>query len=135
MFSRNIVSNDAFAMMPHSAQVLYTQLVMRADDDGFVDCANSVRLQFRCKKSDLQLLVDRKYLIRISDQLYLIRQWYTQNQIRKDRYKASSYLNQAASLLFIDAEGAYQLFSEAEQNLADMEQNTATARQPSGNPV
>ena len=36
MFNVDIVGSDAFLDLPHTAQALYFQLGMRADDDGFV---------------------------------------------------------------------------------------------------
>ena len=36
MFSKKIVSSDAFLEMPLSSQALYFHLAMYADDDGFV---------------------------------------------------------------------------------------------------
>ena len=37
MFSLNVVDTDNFLDMPVSARLLYYELGMRADDDGFVD--------------------------------------------------------------------------------------------------
>ncbi len=36
MFSKHIIDSDAFLDMPQSSQLLYFQLCMRADDEGFV---------------------------------------------------------------------------------------------------
>ena len=42
MFSQTITNSDRFLDMPQSTQLLYFQLGMQADDDGFLDNYNSI---------------------------------------------------------------------------------------------
>ena len=37
MFAKTIIDSDAFLDMPHTTQLLYFHLSMRADDDGFIN--------------------------------------------------------------------------------------------------
>ena len=42
MFSKTIIDSDVFLDMPTSTRLLYYDLAMRADDDGFINNPKSI---------------------------------------------------------------------------------------------
>ena len=63
MFSINVVDTDQFLEMPISSRLLYYELGMRADDDGFVDNWKKILMFTGLKEDDLRILVTKKYII------------------------------------------------------------------------
>ena len=59
MFSLQVVNTDRFLEMPPSAQLLYFQLGMLADDDGFVSSPKRIATYLHCRTKDLQMLIDQ----------------------------------------------------------------------------
>ena len=52
MFNVDIVGSDAFLDLAHTAQALYFQLGMRADDDGFVGNPKTIQRIAGTKAND-----------------------------------------------------------------------------------
>ena len=61
-FSKKITESDKFLDMPHSTQVLYFHLVMRADEDGFIRNTKSVLRGISGEKEDLYTLEKNGYI-------------------------------------------------------------------------
>ena len=95
MFARTVVCTGRFEDLPDSAQALYLQLGMAADDDGFAEGALVLRM---CRKEEQDLrLLEQAGLVRVfgAELIAYLVDWTVNNQIRKDRYHESPY----ASLL------------------------------------
>ena len=103
MFDKAITETERFIGMPHSAGLLYFLLGLSADDDGFVGNALSILRAHKMKRSALQALVDNGYLIHCDQDpegpVYVIVDWLTNNNIRKDRYTETQYLEEKSRLL------------------------------------
>ena len=56
MFSLSVVDTDKFLEMPVSARLLYYELGMRADDDGFVDNWKKILLFTGLKEDDMKII-------------------------------------------------------------------------------
>ena len=125
MFSSKIVCSDAFIEMPFSAQALYTQLVMEADDDGFLNRAKRIMGSIGATIDDLNLLIQKRYILDFPNGVVVIKHWRMNNQIRKDRYTPTQYQEEFNSLV-IKPDGAYT--EKAVDGLA-------TTWQPDGNQV
>lgn len=106
MFSKTIVFSDAFIDMPFSARGLYHALCMVADDDGFVNSPKSIVRQIEASGDDLDLLVEKKFILNFDSGVIVIKHWKIHNYIQKDRYKETKYLKEKASLM-LDEKGAY----------------------------
>lgn len=94
MFSKAIVSSDAFLDMPFDAQALYFQLCMASDDDGFVQAPRSVMRSCGASNDAMKLLAAKKFVLTFNkgdDFIFLIKHWRVNNYIQKDRYRASKY--------------------------------------------
>ena len=86
MFSTRVVCTDKFTSMPERAQCLYFQLVMHADDDGFISSPRSVLYAVRCDEEDLAVLAEAKLIYIFSSGVIVIRHWNAQNKVRKALY-------------------------------------------------
>ncbi len=114
MFSPKIVSSDAFLDMPISTQALYFHLGMEADDDGFVNPKRIMRV-VGASDDDLKVLLGKRFVLVFDNGVIVIKHWLIHNQIRKDRYNETQYL-------------------EEKQQLKIKENNSYTeVRQPDGN--
>ena len=102
MFSIDIVGSDAFLDLPYSAQCLYFQLGMRADDDGFVGNPKTIQRIAGTKASDLELLVKKRFLLQFPSGVVVIKHWKINNQIQKDRYTPTVYTEEYQSLYIKD---------------------------------
>lgn len=111
MFSLDIIDTDTFLDMPATARLLYYDLGMRADDDGFLQNAQRIVRMTDAGKDDLALLMEKGYLIPFESGACVIRHWCVNNQIRKDRYRPSICTKERASLSVLDS-GEYVLEHE-----------------------
>ena len=127
MFSSKIVCSDAFTEMPFSAQALYFQLNMEADDDGFLNNARRVLRTILASEDDLNLLFEKRFILGFQNGVVVIKHWRMNNQIRKDRYTPTQYQDEFNSLDIKD-DGAY-----TEKASEDVVDTLATTWQPSGN--
>ena len=90
--SDEILFNDNFLSLPASARDLYTYINHKTDDFGFCCEVGNIMRTLRCKQKDLDLLIDRHFLIKFEDWLYLEKHFYINNRnLRKDRIKPSNY--------------------------------------------
>ena len=127
MFSSKIVCSDAFTEMPFSAQALYFQLNMEADDDGFLNNARRVQRTICASEDDLNLLFAKRFILGFKNGVVVIKHWRMNNQIRKDRYTPTQYHEEFNSL-DIKPDGAY-----TEKEKEKPVDTLATTWQPLGN--
>ena len=127
MFSSKIVCSDAFTEMPFSAQALYLQLNMEADDDGFLNSPKRVMRMLNASEDDLNLLFEKRFILGFKNGVIAIKHWRMNNQIRKDRYTPTQYQDEYA-LLDIKTDGAY-----TEKDKTEAVDTLATTWQPDGN--
>lgn len=99
MFSPQIVDSDAFLEMSPSAQNLYFHLGMRADDDGFVGNPRKILRMVGGNEDDLKILIVKRFILCFDSGVIVIKHWLIHNQIRKDRYNETRYLEEKKSLI------------------------------------
>ncbi len=91
MFAKAVIHSGRFLQMPASARLLYYDLGMCADDDGFAD-AFRVLKSTGSRVKNLEILEDNGFIRILSDsKVVYINDWNVNNQIRKDRYRPSIY--------------------------------------------
>lgn len=122
MFSKTVISSDLFIDMPVSAQLLYFHLGMCADDDGFVNNPKQIQRGVGCNIDDLKILQAKGFIISFDSGVIVITHWNINNQIRKDRYRETSFKNEL-SLIAKEENGVY----------ITTDNQTATNRQPTDN--
>lgn len=89
MMSKKIIDTDNFLDMPQSTQCLYFHLLLRADDDGFIQSPKSIMRITGCKDDDLKLLVAKRFVIGFETGVIVIRHWRIHNYVQSDRYSKS----------------------------------------------
>ena len=108
MFAKTIIDSDAFLDMPHTTQLLYFHLSMRADDDGFINNPKNIMRMIGCKDDDLKILLTKKFLLPFESGVVVIKHWQIHNYIQKDRYHETKYKEEKA-MLQLDENKAYTL--------------------------
>ena len=89
MMSKKIIDTDNFLDMPQSTQCLYFHLLLRADDDGFIQSPKSIMRVTGCKDDDLKLLIAKRFVIGFETGVIVIRHWRIHNYVQSDRYSKS----------------------------------------------
>lgn len=127
MLSKKVLDTDAFLDMPLSAQALYFHLAVNADDEGFVGNPKRIRDYIGASENDLNLLVEKRFVLIFKNGVVVIRHWKIHNTLRRDRSHPTIFTEEKA-LLIVGANGAYM----ERPTTADIADNqTATACQPS----
>ena len=99
MFSLQIVDTDAFLDMPLSSQALYFHLVMRADDEGFVDNPKRILKLINAQEDDFRVLVSKRFILTFNSGIVVIKHWLIHNTIRMDRFNKTVYIEEKESLI------------------------------------
>ena len=102
MFSRAVIDSDAFIDMPISARLLYYDLGMRADDDGFVNSPKKITRMIGASQDDLRILIQKRFIIPFESGVIVIRHWRVHNYIPKDRYHETTFREEMESLTIKD---------------------------------
>ena len=107
MFAKTIIDSDVFIDMPISARLLYYDLAMRADDDGFVNSPKKIMKFVGASVDDMNVLIARQFIIPFESGVVVIKHWRIHNYIQKDRYKPTSYQAEMENLTL--KSGAYYI--------------------------
>lgn len=127
MFAKTIIDSDAFLDLPISAQALYFHLAMRADDEGFINKPRAIMNMIGAKNDDMNLLINRKFVIIFDSGIIVIKHWKIHNYIQPSRLKETKYKFEKASL-YLDENNAYSTHpQDCQQSVnslpADCQQN------------
>ena len=106
MFTKEITESDDFLDLPHSTRCLYYDLNLNADDDGFVNSPNKVMRISGATKDDLNLLIEKRFILSFDNNVICVKHWLMHNTLKKDRYKSTKYQEYLATLEVKD-NGAY----------------------------
>lgn len=98
MFAKTIIDSDAFIDMPTTARLLYYDLSMRADDDGFINSPKKICRMTGASDDDLKILIMKRFIIPFESGVVVIKHWKIHNYIRADRYKETEYREEKAQL-------------------------------------
>lgn len=108
MFSRSVVTSDAFLDLSLGAQALYLQLAMQADDDGIIANPRRIERMLGTGGGAREELLGCGFLLPLDGGLVAITHWRVQNLLRRDRYKPTRYSREAAALTVAES-GEYVL--------------------------
>lgn len=108
MFAKTIIDSDAFIDMPVTARLLYYDLGMRADDDGFVNSPRKIMRIIGASLDDLNILCAKKFIIPFSNGVIVVKHWRINNSIQSDRYHETKYTELKAQLE-LDENKSYRL--------------------------
>ena len=103
MFAKSVIGSARFLKMPPSSRLLYYDLGMAADDDGVVEAFTVMRTT-GAVEDDLRVLISKGFvtLLDANEMVAYIRDWATNNQIRKDRYQPSIYQDLLVKIPMVD---------------------------------
>jgi hypothetical protein len=107
MFSLKIIDTDMFLDMPQSTRLLYYELCMRADDDGFVASPKKILKMVGCSEDDYKILMAKQYIIPFESGICVIKHWLVHNLIRSDRYIETEYKLEKSML--VESNNKYEL--------------------------
>ena len=102
MFAKTVIDSDNFIDMPISARLLYYDLGMRADDDGFVNSPKKIARMIGAAKDDLRILAQRGFIIPFDSGVIVISHWRVHNYIQKDRYHGTACKEERKMLVLND---------------------------------
>jgi len=85
----------------------FLDMLLDADDDGFVNAPKSIMRIVGAKDDDMKLLVAKQFVISFGSGVIVIKHWKIHNYIQSDRYKPS--IQPERKLLEITANKEYQL--------------------------
>jgi hypothetical protein len=91
MIAKTIIDSDAFLDMPQSTQLLYFHLGMRAANKGLLNNVYSISRCIGCGKEDVEMLIERGFINRLSDGWFKIIHWDENNGIGETAKKRISY--------------------------------------------
>ena len=97
--------------MSVTARLLYYDLAMRADDDGFINSPKKIMRMIGASQDDLSILILRKFIIPFENGVVVIKHWRIHNYIRKDTYHDTTYYEEKARLE-LDENKSYRLITD-----------------------
>lgn len=120
MFAKTIIDSDMFLDMPTSTRLLYFDLSMRADDDGFINNPKKIARMTGASEDDLKLLAAKQFIIPFESGIVVIKHWKIHNYIQRDRYKCTMHQYEKA-LLCEDENKVYSLDTDCIQNVSRLD--------------
>ena len=103
MFALDVIDTDRFCEMPISARLLYYELGMRGDDEGFVQNPKKIMLTTGTTADDLKILAAKGYVILFDSGVLVITHWRQNNFIQKDRFHETTCLTEKAQIQTTDS--------------------------------
>lgn len=114
--SSDILENDNFTSLPMSAKMLYVYINNETDNLGFIDNMDIIVAKAKAKKKDIQLLIDREYLYKVKDWLYLEVHFRLNNKNLRPERGAKSRFGKYLDEYELDEERGMYLPTNCRQN-------------------
>ena len=102
MISKDIFYDDGFTDLNAETRLLYTYLILNADDDGMLTSTKQAMFLAGADKNDLQTLVDAGYLYDFSSGVYVIRHWNMMNKVQPTRKTDTMFQNEKSELILVN---------------------------------
>ena len=106
MVNIRIIDSDNFLELPLSTQALYFHLLLRADDDGFINNPKRIQRMIGGSEDDFKLLIAKQYILTFSSGVIVIKHWRMHNCIKKDRYHETDCINEK-NMLYLNENKTY----------------------------
>lgn len=106
MFSKTILESDRFASLPLVARMLYINMNLAADDEGFLGNYKKIMKTSGAKLNHFISLLEENYVILFPSEAVAITHWHAHNKIPATRKNPTSYIEERAALA-IDKSGKY----------------------------
>lgn len=108
MVNIRIIDSDNFLELPLSTQALYFHLLLRADDDGFINNPKRIQRLIGGNEDDFKLLIAKQYILTFDSGVIVIKHWRMHNCIKKDRYHETDCINEK-NMLYLNENKTYTL--------------------------
>lgn len=108
LVNTDIVDTDMFLDMPSTARLLYYDLLIRADNDGFITPQRVIRMT-GASQDDLKIIIAKKFAYMWDDGVVILLHYREHNHVRDDRYKPSEYYPRIKQLGKLYSLGARRL--------------------------
>lgn len=106
--SSEVIANDNFITLPNSAKVLYLYINLETDNAGFVDNIQTIMSYTKTKAKDLQILIDREFIYKVKDWLYLESHFKINNKGLRPERGAKSRFTSLLTDFETDSSGMYR---------------------------
>lgn len=106
MFSKKIVDADRFLDLPPLARLLYFELGMRCDDDGFCAGPGAILRMTGLGRGELDTLCGAGLVLDFGS-VVVLRHWRVHNCLRRDRLRPCAFPD-IAEKLWISGSGSYE---------------------------
>lgn len=113
MFSLDVVNTDRFLDMSISARLLYFDLGMRADDEGFVGSPNMIIRSTGNTHESMSELIEQGYVIPFQSGVIVIPHWKMNNYLQNDRIAPTIYTDEKGQLSI----GENKIYSKEENSM------------------
>lgn len=94
MFNPEIISTGRFLSLSPKAQILYIQLCLAADDEGFLSDAIMCMRGTETGKEELDALIKAGYIGQFENGVIVILHWHLHNTIQSDRRHETIFLDE-----------------------------------------
>ena len=99
LISSSVMSSDRFKLgLEFSQQALYTQLVLAADDEGFVESPRGICLSMKARDEDLAKLAQAGFVTLFDSGVLAITDWHRMDATSPSKRVATEYEDERASL-------------------------------------
>ena len=105
MFSAELMKCDKFMELPAGSRLFYVYLNLCADDDGLYGGKKSLLRLLGLTQEDFEPLVREGFVHEFESGVLAVMHWKLHNQIKKDRYTSSVYVEEKARLTFVPGKG------------------------------
>lgn len=123
MFSIDELQSDDFLELSANAQILYVQLSLNADDDGFTSRLKMTQRLCGAGTDDINDLKKYGFIHIFKSGVSVIMNWNANNQIKKDRYHETTHKDEKEQLILNDS-GWYKLKEKPNYNLHGYKMDT-----------
>lgn len=111
-----VIDSDAFLDLPKESQLLYFHLLMRADDEGFLNNAKGLARMLEISPNSLLVLFKKKFIIGFESGVVVIKHWLMHNHISASRITKTTY-NEERAMLVVKENNSYSLNKEYLQDV------------------
>lgn len=106
MVAKDICQSDAFLDLPHESQLVYFQLVLSADDRGYISNVKSLFRQLGLQDTAIKPLVEERFILVRGENLLLVKGWRIHNALSLGKLTETKHVEDLATL-FLDENQSY----------------------------
>ena len=116
MINSSICSSDTFLSLPHSAQALYIQYCINADNEGFISNPKTIMRNVLCTEKDIDLLIEKGFIFYFKTGVCVVAHWLIHNTLKNDRNNATTYKTER-NCLDLDESKKYVIKADIDINI------------------